>query len=366
MNIKDLAAGIRRLQGDEAFGYLVEKIKKDQGDVFFNPYSSDDDRAEAHTIIRALGKIEDRMAQILQDEAIYDKKRKWGLSTVDTTELDSFESAVEGLLAPQPEAEEVEAEAVEESEAEDVVEAEFDEVESDYDSEEEDEYEDTEKYVQKGMQEAAAMRKQAEDVYANLLNERQQIGQLLQYAQNGLPQAPLAPSKEHFDSDPIGYMEAKMQYDEAKTAYEGQMGQLQQVVSQQGQAMQYAQRAYLEREMETLKAVVPEFSEPDTAVQARDRLVTMGQEIYGYDPNEIGAVMDHRAIRVLHDAIKYQELMSGKQRAVTNAKPKAKRTVRAGAKKTRSNKDAERQTRQKLKKSGSIEDALNLILKWGN
>lgn len=315
---------------------------------------------------------------------------------MDTTELDSFESAVEGLLAPQPEAEEVEAEAVEESEAEDVVEAEFDEVESDYDSEEEDEYEDTEeaeelapdlytvkvdgkeeevslddlkrgysgqKYVQKGMQEAAAMRKQAEDVYANLLNERQQIGQLLQYAQNGLPQAPLAPSKEHFDSDPIGYMEAKMQYDEAKTAYEGQMGQLQQVVSQQGQAMQYAQRAYLEREMETLKAVVPEFSEPDTAVQARDRLVTMGQEIYGYDPNEIGAVMDHRAIRVLHDAIKYQELMSGKQRAVTNAKPKAKRTVRAGAKKTRSNKDAERQTRQKLKKSGSIEDALNLILK---
>jgi hypothetical protein len=89
----------------------------------------------------------------------------------------------------------------------------------------------------------------------------------------------------------------------------------------------------------------------------------MGQEVYGYDPSEIGAVMDHRAIRVLHDAIKYQELMSGKQKAVTKAKPKAKRTVKAGAKKTRSNADAERQTRQKLRKSGSIDDALNLILK---
>jgi len=76
MNIKDLGAGIRRLQGDEAFNYLVEKIKKDQGDIFFNPYSSDDDRAEAHTIVRALGKIEDCMAQVLQDEAIYDKKHK--------------------------------------------------------------------------------------------------------------------------------------------------------------------------------------------------------------------------------------------------------------------------------------------------
>lgn len=315
---------------------------------------------------------------------------------MDTTELDSFESAVEGLLAPQPEAEEVEAEAVEESEAEEV-EAELEEVEeSEDDSEEEDEYEDTEeaeaaapdlytvkvdgkeeqvslddlkrgysgqKYVQKGMQEAAAMRKQVEEVYANLLNERQQISNLLQHAQSGLPQAPTAPTKEQFDSDPIGFVEAKLQYDEAKAEYDGQIAQLQQVVEQQGQAQQAAQRAYLEREMETLKTLVPEFAEPDTAAQTRDRLVTMGQEIYGYEPGEIGAVMDHRAIRVLHDAIKYQELMSGKQKAVTKAKPKAKRTVKAGAKKTRSNADAERQTRQKLKKSGSIDDALSLILK---
>jgi hypothetical protein len=322
---------------------------------------------------------------------------------VDTTELDSFESAVEGLLAPQPEAEEVETEAVEEDEAEYAVEAEFEEAEEPEDPDDEDrqepasdEYEGPQdddvpapplhtvkvdgtevqvsledlkrgysgqKYVQKGMQEAAAARKQAEEVYANLLNERQQISYLLQAAQSGLPQEPIAPSKEHFDSDPIGYMEAKMQYDEAKTAYDGQIGQLQQVVQQQGQAQQYAQRVYLEREMETLKALVPEFAEPETAAKARDRLVTMGQEFYGYDMNEIGQVMDHRAIRVLNDAIKYQELISGKNKAVTNAKPKAKRTVRAGAKKTRSNKDAERQTRQKLKKSGSIDDALNLILK---
>ena len=322
---------------------------------------------------------------------------------MDTTELNSFDSAVEGLLAPQPEAEEVENEAVEEDEAEYAVEAEFEEVEDSEDPDDEerevpqsDKYEGQEdddapppplhtvkvdgtevqvsledlkrgysgqQYVQKGMQEAAAARKQAEEVYANLLNERQQIGYLLQTAQSGLPQAPIAPSKEHFDSDPIGYMEAKMQYDEAKTAYDGQIGQLQQVVHQQGQAEQYAQRVYLEREMETLKALVPEFAEPDTASQARDRLVTMGQEIYGYDVNEIGQVMDHRAIRVLNDAIKYQELVSGKKQAVTKAKPKAKRTVKAGAKKMRSSTDAERQTRQKLKKSGSIDDALNLILK---
>jgi len=320
---------------------------------------------------------------------------------VDTTELNSFDSAVEGLLAPQPEAEEVEAEAIEDSEAEEVeLDEDTEELEEPDGDEDEavapDEYEGPEdddvpapplytvkvdgkeeevslddlkqgysgqKYVQKGMQEAAAMRKQAEDVYANLLNERQQISHLLQVAQSGLPQAPTPPDKSLRDVDPIGYTSAREDYEEAKQAYDAQVYQLQQVAQQQGQAEQYAQRVYLEREMETLKAVVPEFSEPDTAAQARDRLVTMGQEVYGYDPAETGAVMDHRAIRVLHDAIKYQELISGKKKAVTKAKPKAKRTVKAGAKRTRSNADAERQTRQKLKKSGSIDDALNLILK---
>ena len=318
---------------------------------------------------------------------------------MDTTELDSFERAVEGLLAPQPEAVEVEDEAVEESDAE--VEAELEEVELlDDDSEdaEDEEYEDSEeaeesaptlytvkvdgkeeqvslddlkrgysgqKYVQKGMQEAAQLKKQAEEAFYTLMSERQKIAEAYQNAVSGsgMPQPPKEPSRQQFESDPIGYMEAKLRYDEDKAEYDGKMSEYQQMAQQQSEAAAHAQRVYLEREMETLKTLVPEFADPEKAVQARDRLVTMGQEIYGYEPGEIAAVMDHRAIRVLHDAIKYNELMSGKKQAERKAKPKASRVVKAGAKKTRSNADAERQTRQKLKKSGSIEDALSLILK---
>ncbi len=76
MSIKDKATAVRRLQRDDGFNDLFADIKKDQGDIFFNPYSSEEDREDAHQIVRALGKIEDRMAQILQDDAIYDKKRK--------------------------------------------------------------------------------------------------------------------------------------------------------------------------------------------------------------------------------------------------------------------------------------------------
>ena len=74
---------------------------------------------------------------------------------------------------------------------------------------------------------------------------------------------------------------------------------------------------------------MPEFSEPTRAAETRDKLMVMGQEIYGYQPDEISAVMDHRAIRVLHDAIKYQELQS---KSAEKVKPKSKRTVKPGAK----------------------------------
>jgi len=311
---------------------------------------------------------------------------------VETTELDgTIESAISSLLQPEEVEEVVEEDTEEAAELEDSEEepegedAEEEEVEEE-DDEDADEAEEStpelytvkvdgkeeqvslddlkrgysgQQYVQKGMQEAANLRKQAELVYQALMNERAMVAQAIQ---GGIPQPPAEPSKDMFESDPIGFMEAKLKYDDQLKEYNERMSQFQQIAEQQSQAQQAAQRAYLEREMETLKQVVPEFADPQKASQVRDRLVTMGQEIYGYEPNEISAVMDHRAIRVLNDAIKYQELMSGKKQAERKAKPKPKRTVRAGAKKTASNANAERQTRQKLKKSGNINDALSLIL----
>ena len=312
---------------------------------------------------------------------------------MDTTEPNdgSIESAIAGLLRPEEpvETEEVlEAEEAEEVESEEeVYEEDDDEEVVEEDDEDADEAEDSEpelytvkvdgkeeqvsleelkrgfsgqKYVQKGMQEAAALRKQVEEVYVALSQERQMVAQAIQQIQSGLPTPPREPSREMFESDPIGYMEAKLKFDEDSKLFGEQMGQLQQIAQQQGQAQQIAQRAYLEREMETLKQIVPEFADPEQAPKARDRLMTMGQEVYGYGAEEISAVMDHRAIRVLNDALKYQELMSGKAEKTT--KPKNRRVVKAGAKKTSSNSQAQRQTRQKLKQSGSIDDALNLIL----
>lgn len=74
MSIKDLAAGVRHLQHDETFSYIMESIKKDKANIFLNPKSSLEDREAAHYVICALSEVENRMATILADEAVYDKK----------------------------------------------------------------------------------------------------------------------------------------------------------------------------------------------------------------------------------------------------------------------------------------------------
>jgi len=219
------------------------------------------------------------------------------------------------------------------------------------------------KYVQKGMQEAAAQRKQAEEVYSALLSERQQISQLYNQLQSGDFIAPPAPpSREDFTADPLGYMDSKLAYDEAKVEYDTQMQQLHSVSQQNTEAENQAKHAYLQREMEELTKIIPELGNPDKAKQFQEKLILGGKAHYGYTAQEIEQVMDHRAIQVLHDAMKYQDIIAGKAKAVAKTK-KAKPALKAGAKKVPegSAKVRERQ-KAKLRKSGSINDAIDLML----
>ena len=218
-------------------------------------------------------------------------------------------------------------------------------------------------FVQKGMQEASAQRKQAEEVYAALLNERQQISQLYQQIQGGqIATPPKAPTRELFDSDPIGYMEAKLNYDEQVAQYQQQQAQFQQLSAQQSQAQQVARQAYLQQEVENLKSVIPELANPAHAGKFKDQIVQAGAA-YGYTADEISQVVESRALHVLRDAMKYREIMSGKKKADEKAQSARPKTtpIKAGSKKmVKSNKDV-LQKKTNLKRSGSIEDALSLM-----
>ena len=314
----------------------------------------------------------------------------------DTTEtkITSIEDAVESIVAPseepteevtaqeteeisaEPETEEVEEEEVEASseddedlidepsqeEPEEIYSVKVDGQEAQVTLEDLKQGYSGQKYVQQGMQDVANKRKEAENVYEALNNERQQLAQIYQQLQNGgVAQPPSKPTKELFDADPIGYMQENLAYEEKKAEYDNQMAQLQNVSQQNSESQQYARNAFVQEQMQILQKEIPEFADEKTGQKLKDKLVSIGQKHYGYSINEIDQITDHRAIKVLNDAMKYQSIIAGKTKAEVKTKG-AKSVVKPGAKK-HATPDAKKRSRQKakLRETGSMEDAIGLI-----
>jgi len=318
----------------------------------------------------------------------------------------TIESAVSSLLAPEETTEEIieesqeteeisdEAEVIDEVETEEeITEEEAEEIEASESEDDETHLEDAspveperysvkvdgqetevtledlkqgysgQKYVQQGMQEASAQKKEAEQVYAALTNERQQLAELYQSLQQGnITAPPEKPTKELFDADPIGYMKQNLEYEEQRVQYDAQMAQLQQVTQKTSEAEATAKQAYLKEQMQILQREIPDFADSKRATALKEQLVDYGTAHYGYSTDEISQITDHRAIKVLHDAMKYQDIIKGKSQAKTKTKS-AKPMVKPGAKKMATpNAKVRSRQKAKLRDSGSIDDALNLIL----
>jgi hypothetical protein len=219
------------------------------------------------------------------------------------------------------------------------------------------------KFVQKGMQENAQARKQTEDVYNALLESRQQVTDLFQKLQNGgAARQPIKPDLAMLDTDPIGYVEANARFEHDMQAYQGEMQQYQQVAQDQLHAQNLALEAHRNQEMSKLLEIMPDLKDPTKGKVMKEQMLAVGNE-YGYSPDEISTIVDHRAIRVLEDARKYREIVAGKSKAVEKATHK-KRTqpLKAGSKKVKSGAKEIRNKQNRLKNSGSIDDAVALIL----
>jgi len=110
-----------------------------------------------------------------------------------------------------------------------------------------------------------------------------------------------------------------------------------------------------------LQEYIPEITDPQKGQQIKDALVDIGV-FYGYSAEEMQSVTDARAVRALNDARKYRELVA-KNKSVQTKSKKARPVVKAGAKKRQDGNDATRKkAQQRLQKTGSIDDALNLII----
>ena len=217
-------------------------------------------------------------------------------------------------------------------------------------------------YVQQGMREAAESKKQANQLRAQMAERAQNLDALFGAIQSGhyIP-PPTPPSDDLIESDPIRHMTERAEYEKQLAQYSNQVEKIRRTVAEQQQANQIAQQEHVRDEMRLLVAMEPDFLEPEKARKLRDDIVKTGVEVYGYAQEDIGSISDHRAFRVLIDAMRYRQLIQSKNETVKNTKRKvAKKGQR---KRVNTKQKSQQKKRARFEKTGRIEDALDLITK---
>ena len=216
-------------------------------------------------------------------------------------------------------------------------------------------------FIQKRMRENAEVNKQLEQERQALQQQTEQLTALWQQAQNGMPRQPTPPDPSLMESDIVDYMQQKAKYDAEVTVYNQQFAQMQALQQQQQQQYEQEQDAYRREQRQLLSEYIPEIDDPKKAPQIQAGLLDAAQT-YGFTAEELSGLSDARYFRALNDARKYRALVKKRGQA---AQPKEKiAPVKAGAKKSvKASQSASRQKAQdRLRKSGSIEDALGLIV----
>ena len=221
-------------------------------------------------------------------------------------------------------------------------------------------------YIQRGMQEVADAKHQFNALAETFAQERQQFLQFAQATQSGqLPmRPPEPPSKDLLARDPIGYIEARVKFDEDIAAFGNVQQAIQELSARQTEAEGQAHRARLAEEQQRLVQAIPAFAKPETAAKAKQDLLTTGQDVYGFNLDELRAVADHRMLRVLHDAAQYRRLMAGKggnaQASTAPKTPVVKPGVRAAPQANARIKGEKAKTQ--MKRTGSVDDVARFLL----
>ena len=218
-------------------------------------------------------------------------------------------------------------------------------------------------YIQQKMRENAEQSKQIEAAKAQLAQQQQAVLNMYNQMQQGDFTPPTPPSKELLESDPIGYMQEKEAYETAMGEYNVKMQQVQQLQAQRAQQSEQQKQLHRQEQMQLLQQRVPDFADPQKYEKAAQDMLKGGQEYYGVPQEALMQLTDAVEIEILYDAIRYRRLQANRKNVDQKAK-KAKPMVKAGAKRVEDGQAATRRKQeQKFRKSGSIQDAINLMMK---
>lgn len=226
-------------------------------------------------------------------------------------------------------------------------------------------------YIEKNIQQAVERRKQADQLTQQLYQNYQAQSERLQRLDQ-LMQSLETQESESIDwdrlkvEDPALYLVKREEERELRARRQAIQQEAQKAQQQQAQLQADAYQRLLQSEAQELARKLPEITDPKSGPKLKEKFVSVAAE-YGYTPQEVGTVVDHRALLVLRDAIKWREYQQSKREVLSKGKQEAIKEIKTRATSTTSTQQAGKKRladklRAKAMKTGHPDDvAMTLI-----
>jgi len=220
-------------------------------------------------------------------------------------------------------------------------------------------------YIQQRMKEVADARKEIDAYREAVAQERAYAAELVQrYQQSQSQQAPAKPSKDLLSSDPLRYHEEKALYDEWVEEQRDLEAQHHFLTAKQAEEQAQRERQYLATEAQAMVAKIPEMADPKKAPVLKKALIDTANR-YGYTAEEVGSLMDHRAVHILYRLHELESKVAARpsitaREKVANAGP----VLRPGNSRTTHDDRGlvTKKARDRMKQTGDIDDVARFLL----
>jgi hypothetical protein len=220
-------------------------------------------------------------------------------------------------------------------------------------------YSRTQDYTRK-TQQIAEIRKQVEAETEAVRAERAQYAQML-----GALQAQLQGTETQIDWDRL-YHEDPIEWVRQKEVMREKQEKLQAIQFEQQRVAQLTQQeqqqhfdSHLKAQHTKLLEVIPEWKDQAKAKTEKQLLVEFGKKT-GFTPEELSAIVDHRAVVALRKAALYDQMMT-KRKAITPVTNNGPRPAKPGAAGRVSQTTEATRAKQRLAKTGRVDDAASAI-----
>ena len=160
------------------------------------------------------------------------------------------------------------------------------------------------------------------------------------------------------DSDPMQYMEKRMELQEAKEKSAALKQEQSRVDSQNKREYQKQLSEVLQSEAQKLSEALPEYTKDDSTLRVKLRDYALSK---GFAEQDVNSIVDHKVVLMLHKAMLYDHSQEGTSKKISKKVP---RVVKAGTpeSKTQRNTRSAKDKRARLRKSGHPRDAANVFL----